>query len=114
VRVSFKAATPQGFTQRTGALGEYYELPFKALEYLSDEGIDARAAAMTDSRVMPEDERKILIEKLDKINPKADYSSTLEEEDIDRYDTTIKRLRAFTDSEFAKKLKEEIKWDLNK
>ena len=26
VRVSFKAATPEGFTQRTGALGEYYEL----------------------------------------------------------------------------------------
>jgi uncharacterized Fe-S cluster-containing radical SAM superfamily protein len=56
VRVSFKAATPEGFTQRTGAMGEFYELPFKALKYLLDEGIDARAAAMTDSRIMPKEE----------------------------------------------------------
>lgn len=109
VRVSFKAATPQGFTQRTGALGKYYELPFKALEYLLDEGIDARAAAMTDTRVMPTEEREILIEKLNEIDPKANYSSTLEEEQIDRYDTTLKRLKAFTDSQFAKRLEEEIK-----
>lgn len=38
VRVSFKAATPEGFTRRTGAMGEYHELPFKALRYLLDEG----------------------------------------------------------------------------
>jgi len=109
VRVSFKAATPQGFTQRTGALGKYYELPFKALEYLLDEGIDARAAAMTDSRVMPKEERKILIEKLHEIDPRAHYSSTLEEEEIDSYDTTLTRMKAFTDSEFATRLEEEIK-----
>ena len=64
VRVSFKAARPEGFTKRTGALGEYYELPFKALEYLLNEGINARAAAMTDPMVMPQEERQILIEKL--------------------------------------------------
>jgi len=107
VRVSFKAATPEGFTQRTGALGEYYELPFKALEYLLKEGIYARAAAMTDSRVMPEEERKILIQKLNEIDRAA--AETLEEEQIDTYDTTIKRLRAFTDLEYAKKLEREIK-----
>ncbi|MCD6202905.1 MAG: radical SAM protein [Methanophagales archaeon] len=107
VRVSFKAATPEGFTQRTGALGEYYELPFKALEYLLKEGIYARAAAMTDSRVMPEEERKILIQKLNEIDRAA--AETLEEEQIDAYDTTIKRLRAFTDLEYAKKLEREIK-----
>ena len=107
VRVSFKAATPEGFTQRTGALGEYYELPFKALEYLLKEGIYARAAAMTDSRVMPEEERKILIQKLNEIDRAA--AETLEEEQIDAYDTTIKRLKAFTDLEYAKKLEREIK-----
>jgi len=107
VRVSFKAATPEGFTQRTGALGEYYELPFKALEYLLKEGIYARAAAMTDSRVMPEEERKILIQKLNEIDRAA--AETLEEEQIDTYDTTIKRLKAFTDLEYAKKLEREIK-----
>ncbi|MBE0461117.1 MAG: radical SAM protein [Candidatus Aminicenantes bacterium] len=104
VRVSFKAALTEGFTQRTGALGEYYELPFKALEYLLNEGIYARAAAMTDPKVMPEEERKVLIEKLNEIDVKANYSSTLEEERIDMYDTTLQRLKAFNDPEFAKKL----------
>lgn len=108
VRVSFKAATPEGFTRRTGAIGEYYELPFKALKYLLDEGVYARAAAMTDPKVMPKEERRILIGRLDEIDPAASYSRTLEEEQIDAYDTTIKRLRAFTDLKFAKKLEEAL------
>jgi len=112
VRVSFKAATPEGFTQRTGALGGYYELPFKALGYLLDEGIYARAAAMTDPKVMPEDERKILIEKLNEIDPEANYPRTLEEESIDAYDTTLKRLKAFTDPKFAKRFEEEIEEEI--
>jgi uncharacterized Fe-S cluster-containing radical SAM superfamily protein len=109
VRVSFKAATPEGFTQRTGAIGEYYKLPFRALKYLLDEGIYARAAAMTDPRVMPEEERKILIQMLDAIDVKANYAKTLEEERMDAYDTTLARLKAFTDEEFAKKLEEDVK-----
>jgi len=108
VRVSFKAATPEGFTQRTGSIGEYYELPFKALKYLLDEGIYARAAAMTDPKIMPREERKTLIERLNEIDPTANYSKTLEEEQIDAYDTTIKRLRASMDAKFAEKLEEEI------
>jgi len=108
VRVSFKAATPEGFTWRTGAIGEYYKLPFKALKNLLDEGVYARAAAMTDLRVMPKEEREILIQMLDEIDPKANYPKTLEEEVIDAYDTTIKRLKAFTSKEFAKKLNQEI------
>ncbi len=111
VRVSFKAATPEGFTVRTGAIGKYYELPFKALEHLLDEGIHARAAAMTDSKVMPKEERALLIEKLNEIDPSARYSEMLEEENIDGYDTTIKRLKAFTDLEFAKELEKELKGD---
>jgi len=112
VRVSFKAALPEGFTQRTGALGEYYELPFKALEYLLAEGIDARAAAMTDPGVMPKEERRLLIEKLDGIDPRADYSSTLEEERMDKYETTLQRLKAFTDPEFAARLEKAIEEEL--
>ncbi|MGC8933453.1 MAG: radical SAM protein [Candidatus Methanodesulfokora sp.] len=108
VRVSFKAATPEGFTQRTGAIGKYYELPFKALKYLLDEGIYARAAAMTDSRVMPREERELLIQMLDEIDPRANYSKTLEEEVIDPYDTTLSRLRAFVDEEYARKLEEKM------
>lgn len=108
VRVSFKAATPEGFTQRTGAIGKFYELPFRALKYLLDEGIYARAAAMTDSRIMPREERERLVQMLDEIDAKANYAKTLEEEIIDAYDTTIKRLKAFKDKEYAKKLLQKL------
>ncbi len=108
VRVSFKAATPESFTMRTGAIGESYELPFKALRFLVDEGIYSRAAAMTDPNVMAEEERRILINMLDEIDPSANYSATLEEEQIDGYDTTIKRLRAYADQEFAKTLERQL------
>ncbi len=108
VRVSFKAATPEGFTKRTGAIGKYYKLPFKALKYLLDEGIVARAAAMTDPAVMPKEERELLIQMLDEIDPEANYPKTLEEEVIDPYDTTVKRLKAYYDPEYAKKLEREI------
>jgi len=108
VRVSMKAATPEGFAHRTGAMGEYYRLPFKALKHLLDEGIYAKAAAMTDPKVMPREERELLIHMLDEIDPTSDYPNTLEEEEIDAYDTTIKRLKAFADKEFAKKLEREF------
>jgi len=107
VRVSLKAATSEGFTQRTGAIGEYFEFPFRALRYLLDEGIYARAAAMTDSKVMAKEERKVLIEKLSEIDPRYGKGE-LEEEVIDVYDTTINRLKASADLEFAKKLEKEI------
>ena len=108
VRVSFKAATPEGFAQRTGARADYYELPFKALEYLLHEGIFARAAAMTDPRVMPKKEKNGLIEKLSKIYKRTSSAAELEEEQIDSYDTTVKRLRASADAEFASKLEKTL------
>jgi len=108
VRVSFKAATPEGFTMRTGAQGRFYELPFKALKHLLDEGIHARAAAMTDEKIMPREERRILVQMLDDIDPEARYAETLEEEVIDAYDTSVKRLKAFSDKEFAERLEKEI------
>ncbi|KPJ64032.1 MAG: hypothetical protein AMJ45_06535 [Syntrophobacter sp. DG_60] len=92
VRVSLKAATPEGFTKRTGAIGKFYELPFKALRNLLEEGIYTRAAAMTDLRIMTFTERKILKEKLYEIDPSLSVS--LEEESIDPYPDTIKRLKA--------------------
>jgi uncharacterized Fe-S cluster-containing radical SAM superfamily protein len=108
VRVSFKAATPDGFTQRTGAIGRFYELPFKALKQLLNEGIDAKAAAMTDTRVMPKEERNAIIGKLEEVDPSANYSATLEEEVIDGYDTTTMRLKAYTDPKFAEELRGRI------
>lgn len=108
VRISFKAGTSEGFTQRTGAIGKYYELPFKALKFLINEGVYARAAAMTDPSIMPKEERKILIQMLDEIDPRANYSRTLEEEKIEAYDTSVKRMKAFIDKKFAEKLEKEI------
>lgn len=106
VRVSLKAATPEGFTQRTGALGDYYELPFKALTYLFEEGVFSRAAAMTDPEVMSPEERKILIRKLGKIAPALDRE--LEEEEIDAYETTMSRLKASQDADFSRELEDTI------
>lgn len=108
VRVSFKAATPEGFTRRTGAAGEFYELPFKALKHLLDEGVYARAAAMTDLKVMPKEERRVLIEKLEEIDSGAGYSETLEEESIDTYNTTVKRLKAFENLKFAETVRRRL------
>jgi len=93
VRVSLKAATPQGFQQRTGARGEFYELPFKALEHLLDAGVSFHAAAMTDPRIMPKEERRLLLEKLSGINPRL--AANLEEEDCDPYDSTLIRMAAY-------------------
>ncbi len=45
-------------------------------------------AAMIDRRIMPEEERKVLIQMLDEIDPGARYSVTLKEEVIDAYDTS--------------------------
>ncbi len=109
VRVSFKAATPEGFTERTGAIGKFYELPFKALKNLLDGGIYAKAAAMTDQRTMPAEERKLLIEMLGEIDPEIKRNPyELEEEQIDAYGTTIDRLKAYTDEKYAEELRKRI------
>ncbi|MGD2250507.1 MAG: radical SAM protein [Candidatus Methanofastidiosia archaeon] len=106
VRVSFKAGTSHGFEERTGAKAEFFEVPFNALRYLLDHGIYAKAAAMTDPRIMPDYEKDILVQKLDEIDPEADYAQTLETERADLYDTTVKRIQALTDPVFAEKLQE--------
>jgi len=109
VRVSFKAATPEGFTQRTGAIGQFYELPFKAFSYLLEEGIYARAAAMTDPKIMSGEERKLLIDMLGEIDRRiSDSPEELEEEQIDAYDTTVHRLTASVDENYAKELERKM------
>ena len=102
VRLSLKAGLPEGFTYRTGALGEFYELPFRAIEYFVQEGVALRrfhVAAMTDSRVMSSEERQEIIKRLWSIDSKL--AINLEEEVIDPYNTTLVRL---------KKAEVELKW----
>ena len=91
VRVSIKAGTPSGFTWRTGAIGKFYELPFKAVKHLLDAGVSCHAAAMTDPRIMSEKERRTIIDKLAEIDMRI--AANLEEEVIDFYDMTIFRLK---------------------
>ena len=59
IRVSLKAATSKGFEKRTGAKGEFFNLPYHAIEYLKDAEVSFHVAAMTDSRVLDKNERKI-------------------------------------------------------
>lgn len=93
VRVSLKAGTPEGFTQRTGAIPERFELPYKAIEHLLDCGASFHVAAMTDPRVMLGEERKALIEKLKAID--RSVAANLEEEVVDPYETTLARMVAY-------------------
>ena len=88
IRVSLKAGNPEGFEKRTGGKGEFYELPFKAVEYLKKAGINFHVAAMTDPRLMPSEERKMMLTKLKSIG----YQDYLEEEQCDPYPSTAVRL----------------------
>lgn len=88
VRVSLKAGNPEGFEKRTGARGEFYELPLKAVEHLKKTGINFHVAAMTDPRLMHKEEKEMLLNKLRSVG----YHDYLEEEICDPYLTAVKRL----------------------
>jgi len=90
IRVSLKAGTPEGFEDRTGARGEFWELPFVAIERLVAAKADFHVAAMTDPRLMPQAERAAMMARL----RRAGYTRWVEEERCDAYPSTVKRLRA--------------------
>jgi uncharacterized Fe-S cluster-containing radical SAM superfamily protein len=90
VRVSLKAGSAAGFQTRTGARGEYWELPLRAVERLVAAGVSFHVAAMTDPRLMPEAERRVLVRRLREMG----YRDFFEEERCDPYKTSVLRLRA--------------------
>lgn len=90
VRVSLKAGTAEGFQERTGAKGEFWELPFQAIGNLMKAGVNFHVAAMTDARLMSSEERGSLLRKLRQIG----YDGYLEEEVCDPYRTSLVRLQA--------------------
>jgi uncharacterized Fe-S cluster-containing radical SAM superfamily protein len=90
IRLSLKAGNPAGFEARTGARGEFWELPYLAIERLLAAGADLRVAAMTDPRIMPEAEREALLERL----RRTGYADPVEEEWYDSPPFGVKRLRA--------------------
>ena len=61
---------------------------------------------MTDPRVIPEEKRQLLLDRLRKIHPLL--ADNLEEERIDSYDTTIARLMAAKDMEYARMLEKKL------
>lgn len=90
VRVSLKAGNATGFEMRTGARGEYWELPLRAIERLMSANVSFHVAAMTDPRLMPAEERRALVHRLGKMG----YRGLFEEEQCDPYKTSVLRLRA--------------------
>jgi uncharacterized Fe-S cluster-containing radical SAM superfamily protein len=90
VRLSLKAGNAAGFEARTGAQGEYWELPFQAIEHLMATDVSFHVAAMTDPRLMPAEERRNLVYCLDVIG----YKGFFEEERCDPYKIMVRRLRA--------------------
>jgi uncharacterized Fe-S cluster-containing radical SAM superfamily protein len=90
IRLSLKAGTAEGFEARTGARGEFWELPFLAVERLLAAGADLRVAAMTDPGLMPEAERDSLLDRLHRTG----YVDPIEEEWYDSSHNSMKRLRA--------------------
>jgi len=72
------------------AKGEFWELPFRAIESLMQADVDFHVAAMTDPRLMPPEERRSLLRKLKEIG----YDGYLEEEMCGPYRTTLVRLQA--------------------
>ncbi len=89
LRVCIKGGNPQGFQRRTGARGEFYELPFQAIENLLNERVSFHIACMSDPRLMPAEERKQIIARLKSLG----YRDYVEDEVCDPYPTTIARLK---------------------
>lgn len=91
VRVSLKAGTPHDFARKTGAIPESFGIPFEAIKNLIKYNIKFNVAAVTDPRLMSNEERHILLRKLESINPRI--LSNLEEEVMLPYRTTLARLQ---------------------
>ncbi len=93
IRVSIKSPNPQRFSEITGALPEYYFLPFRAIKLALDNGMNVHVAAVTDPRICTLEDRCTLINKLSAIDSKLDIILSLEEEEIELYPITVKRLK---------------------
>jgi uncharacterized Fe-S cluster-containing radical SAM superfamily protein len=91
IRLCLKAGTSKGWAERTGATPESFELPYQGIKNLKDFGVSFHIAAMTDPRIMDNEERKILIRKVMEIDPRL--ALHIEEEIIDPYETTLARLK---------------------
>jgi uncharacterized Fe-S cluster-containing radical SAM superfamily protein len=91
-RISIKAGTPKAFTEKTGALSESFELPFKGIVNLMRAGASFHVATMSaDSRIVDEEERQSLLDRLTSIDPAL--VDDIEEEVVNPYHNARERLR---------------------
>lgn len=90
IRISLKAGTPEGFRRITGAHGDFFELPFVAVEYFIKHKLSFHVSVMSDPRLMSSDERSAVIKKLGEIG----YKGFLEEETCEPFPHSILRLKA--------------------
>jgi len=91
VRLSFKAGTPEDFEKKTGAKAGYFDLPFRALEYLKEYEIPYTLASMSkDPKLMPPKERRSLLKHI--INYGIENIDLLDEEKADPFGITGTRL----------------------
>jgi uncharacterized Fe-S cluster-containing radical SAM superfamily protein len=92
IRISLKAGTREDFTRKTGALGESFEIPFRAIKFMKKHGCSFHVAAMSaDPRIMSPQERVALHRKIAEID--KNLLENLEEEVVDPYRITLKRLK---------------------
>lgn len=93
VRPSIKAGTPEDFQRKTGAKAEFFDLPFQAIKYLIRHGIEHRVATVSlNPLLMPSGERRALFHRLLDIGPEYLTGKFLEEEGIDLFEVTKRRL----------------------
>ncbi|MBN2534229.1 MAG: radical SAM protein [Spirochaetales bacterium] len=92
VRLSIRGGLPDAYTAKTGCIPESVDLPFIAAERLWKAGVSFHVAVVVDQRFTSTDEKKIIYDRLYKINPSIRYS--VEEEYLDPYPHALVRLRA--------------------
>ncbi|MFQ5909117.1 MAG: radical SAM protein [Thermoplasmata archaeon] len=91
IRLSLKAGTPEDFERKTGATKDAFDIPFQGVRNLMDCGARFHVASMSaDPRFTSFEERLSLAERLAEID--STLLINLEEEVVDPYDTTLKRL----------------------
>ncbi len=93
VRVSIKAGSPKAFRERTGGSEEFYELPFRAIEYLLNEGVKTYAAILIDPRIVSVHERRAIFSRLSSIDPRL--VREVEEETIELFPEAIRRMKVY-------------------
>jgi uncharacterized Fe-S cluster-containing radical SAM superfamily protein len=92
VRMSIRGGFPETFEEKTGCRGEFFEMPFKAAEYLWDADVSFHVAVVVDPRFTSAKEKVIIYDRLKEIDPTI--ARGVEEEFLDPYPHALVRLRA--------------------